>query len=315
MNDLLIDPRDSNVMYAGCGSSGGTNVPVYKSVDGSDTWVPSYQGIPGSGSGLAGLGGALEADVFSVGYDGTIFYYDGAAWTPMLSTVEEDLKDVWASSGVDVFAVGTNNTILYYDGNSWSAMANPGIPHGLIGGFRGVWGSASVDSDTGLANDVFAAGDYNTILHFNGSTWEESMGTLAAGILLDIWGSVSVAPDSGLANDVYVVGVAGNIFHYNGSTWDAMQSSTTEILCDIWGSASVAPDSGLANDVYIVGTTGTILHYNGSSWNQCKAPQQNIFWVYGEAHPRTLAAGWQTMSLPLVIQAPFCTITAAPGLK
>ncbi|WP_419661110.1 uncharacterized protein Dvar_15300 [Desulfosarcina variabilis str. Montpellier] len=284
VNDLLIDPRDSNVMYAGCGDSGGTNVPVYKSVDGGDTWVPSYQGIPGSGSGLAGLGGALGADVFCVGYDGNIFHYDGAAWTPMLSTVEEDLKDVWASSGVDVFAVGTNNTILYYDGNSWSAMANPGIPHGLIGGFRGVWGSASVDSGTGLANDVFAAGDYNTILHFNGSTWEESMGTLAAGILLDIWGSVSVAPDSGLANDVYVVGVAGNIFHYNGSTWDAMQSPTTEILYDIWGSASVAPGSGLANDVYIVGTTGTILHYNGSSWESMQSPTtEHLLGVWGSA--------------------------------
>ena len=284
VNDLLIDSRDSNVMYAGCGYSGGTNVPVYKSVDGGYTWGPSHQGIPGSGSAILGLGGASGSDVFSVGYDGNIFHYDGAAWTPRNSTVKEDLKDVWASSGTDAFAVGTNNTILYYDGYSWSAVANPGIPHGLRGGFWGVWGSASVDPGSGLANDVFVVGDGNTILHFNGSTWEESMIVLAGEILFDVWGSASVASDSGLANDVYAVGVEGNIFHYNGSTWEPMQSPTTEILFDVWGSASVVPDSGLANDVYIVGAEGTILHYDGRTWESMQSPTtKNLFSVWGSA--------------------------------
>ena len=278
VNDLLIDPHDSNIMYAGCGASGGTDVPVYKSVDGGDTWVPSYQGIPGSGSGLRGVWGACGSDVFSVGNDGYIFHYDGAAWTPMHSIVTEHLRDVWASSTMDVFAVGTNNTILYYDGNRWSVMSD-----GVQGSFWGVWGSASVDPGSGLSNDVFTIGTGGTILHYSGSTWE-AMQSPATQYLLGVWGSASVDPGSGLANDVFTIGSAGTILHYSGSTWEAMQSPTTQYLLGVWGSASVDPGSGLANDVYVVGFTGIILHYNGRTWEAMQSPTTEHFnGVWGSA--------------------------------
>ena len=283
VNDLLIDPRDSNLMYAGCGDSGGTNAPLYKSIDGGDTWVPSYQGIPGPGAGLAGLAGASGSDAFSVGYGGDIFHYDGTAWTPMHSTVTEDLIDVWTSSDTTAFAVGSNGTILYYDGNRWSVMANPGIiSYGIQGWFRGVWGSASVDSGTGLENDVFAAGDYNTILHFDGYNWEPMEGVSI--FSYDIWGSASVAPETGLANDVFAVGAADTILHYNGSTWEPMEGASTDVLFGMWGSTSVAPDTGLADDVYAVGFNGIILHYNGSTWESMQSPTTQLLnGVWGSA--------------------------------
>ncbi|MFV1951282.1 MAG: WD40/YVTN/BNR-like repeat-containing protein [Nitrospinota bacterium] len=49
VNALLIDPEDTNIIYAGVGYSGGTNVPLYKSIDKGITWTPSYDGIPGAG--------------------------------------------------------------------------------------------------------------------------------------------------------------------------------------------------------------------------------------------------------------------------
>ena len=51
VNALLMDPRNPNIMYAGCGYSGGMGnqeeAPLYKSTDGEVTWTKSYEGIPG----------------------------------------------------------------------------------------------------------------------------------------------------------------------------------------------------------------------------------------------------------------------------
>lgn len=48
VNAILIDPQNSDIVYAGCGYSGGTETPLYKSIDGGATWSPSFDGMPGS---------------------------------------------------------------------------------------------------------------------------------------------------------------------------------------------------------------------------------------------------------------------------
>ncbi len=75
------------------------------------------------------------SDVFVVGDYGTIFHYDGSAWTEMSSGTTEYLQSVWGSSGSDVFVVGSKGTILHYNGSVWSEM-NSGTTNGL----GGVWG-------------------------------------------------------------------------------------------------------------------------------------------------------------------------------
>ena len=75
---------------------------------------------------------------------------------------------------------------------------------------NGVWGSSG--------NDVFSVGNYGTILHYNGTSWEY-MDISTESLLSGIWGS------SG--SDVFAVGGAGTIQRYNGSTWDNMTSGTT----------------------------------------------------------------------------------------
>jgi hypothetical protein len=101
--------------------------------------------------------GSSGNDVFSVGYDGTILHYDGAAWSPMSSGTGYALRGVWGSSGRDVFAVGNYGTILHYDGVAWSPMSS-----GTGNWLYSVWGSSG--------EDVFAVGNGGTILHYSGGS-------------------------------------------------------------------------------------------------------------------------------------------------
>lgn len=50
INDLLINPDNPEIMYAGAGYSGGTEVPVYRSTDGGMTWEASSDGMPEDGA-------------------------------------------------------------------------------------------------------------------------------------------------------------------------------------------------------------------------------------------------------------------------
>ena len=63
-------------------------------------------------------------DAFAVGSEGTIVHYDGTAWTPMTSGVDDHLFGVWGSGPSDVFAVGDQGIILHYDGDDWSEMTS-----------------------------------------------------------------------------------------------------------------------------------------------------------------------------------------------
>jgi hypothetical protein len=158
VNALLIDPRDSNTIYAGCGYSGGTEVPAYKSTDGGATWAPSYQGIPGQAVILNDVWGSTGTNVFTVGSRGTILRYDGSSWIDLNSGTEQDLYAVWGSSGTDVFAVGSSGTILRYDGSAWSAMSS-----GTTELLQGVWGSSGTD--------VFAVGNSGGIFQYDANGW------------------------------------------------------------------------------------------------------------------------------------------------
>ncbi len=100
------------------------------------------------------------------------------------------------------------------------------------------------------ARDVYLMSWHGSILHYDGSSWSE-MESGTGSTLRGLWGA---SP-----SDVYAVGEAGVILHYDGSTWSAMPSGTFEDLNDVWGTSST--------DVYAVGNSGTILHYDGSSWS------------------------------------------------
>lgn len=151
--------------------------------------------------------------------------------------------------------------IIDDNGGSWSVMRR-GYPT------EAVWGSSS--------SDVFAVGDYGSILHYNGTTWSP----MASGTeehLSGIWGSA--------ANDVFAVGDYGTILHYNGTAWSLMDSADAGgDRTGIWGSA--------ANDVFAVNENGTILHYDGTAWSLMYTGTDEQFWgIWGSAPNDVFAVG------------------------
>ena len=186
------------------------------------TWISPYP----QGNTLYAVWGSSGADVFAVGYVGTIIHYDGSSWTVMESGTKEALWSVWGASGSDVFAVGSNGTILHYDGSTWTKMDSPTTEQ-----LNGVWAASS--------SDVFVVGRSGTILHYDGSSWS----TMKRGTdrYLGIWGF------SG--DDVYAVGIFGLIYHYDGTSWtlhgDVDGDGITVRVDGIWGSSS--------SDMYAVG--------------------------------------------------------------
>ena len=115
---------------------------------------------------------------------------------------------------------------------------NP-LPQGNT--LRAVWGAAS--------NDVWAAGDAGTLLHFDGANWSAPT-PIGAATNQDLYGLYGTS-----ATDAWAVGLSGALVHWDGTTWTASPQSgvtTNQTLRAVWGSA--------VNDYWAIGVTGTILH-------------------------------------------------------
>lgn len=172
------------------------------------------------------------------------------------------------------------------DGCGWE-WVNP-LPN--TDSHYGIWGSS--------ASDIFIAGYYGGITHYDGSNWTTQSPPSINMHLYDVWGA---SPTS-----VYAVGFIGQIIHYNGTKWSEMESPATNTLRGIWGisdnciyavgeygkifkysdSAWSEMNSGTttnlnavwgttADNVYAVGDSGTILHYDGSSWSSIASGTTN----------------------------------------
>jgi hypothetical protein len=143
-------------------------------------------------------------------------------------------------------------------------LASSGTPNQL----NGVWGSG--------ASNVWAVGNYGTILHWDGSGWSRvSSGTTNG--LRGVWGSG--------ASDVWAVGDYGIVQHWNGSAWTSVSSGTTSHLNGVWGSG--------ASDVWAVSSYDTILHWNGSAWSRISSGTMNYLnGVWGSGASDVWAVGY-----------------------
>lgn len=216
---------------------------LYRVFDGQAEAVP----LAGN-SGINAVWGSSASNVYAVGWDHTIYHFDGDMWDLVdvsglfpdggSSSFIDDFFAVWGSSGSDVFAA-TDGAIVHFDGSKW-ARTDLGF------WVREIWGSGE--------NDVYAVGDNATIGHFDGSTWTTTELPDADGRSLgDVWGS---GP-----NDIYVVQSRGNkYFHFDGMAWSTFEVDAFNQLTAVWGSYT--------NDVYLIGTSGAILHSDGTGFLQ-----------------------------------------------
>ena len=144
-----------------------------------------------------------------VGNSGTIIRYTNGSWQKLQSGVNEDIQDIWGykntfgqttilSISSTLYYGGTEN-LLSITGNTATKISTNGLPWSIRGLWfdnKGyyivgdgmyykkslqdtVWQSIQkgittnyVEAIRGNAwNDIFAVGDFGTVLHYNGSTW------------------------------------------------------------------------------------------------------------------------------------------------
>ncbi len=189
---------------------------------------------------LYSVHGCASNDVYAVGDNGTILYFDGEM-DNMTSSCNATLSSVWCSDNDSVFAAGlfdfnaVKAPILYYNGTSWTDIG----PTGWYW-HADIWAASETD--------VFVVGggsdtvnDGGTILHYDGSSWTP-MESGSSEVLFAVWGTAS--------DDVYAVGDNGTVIHYNGSAWSAVDTDTSARLKGVWQGQ---------NDPFIVGDDFTVL--------------------------------------------------------
>jgi hypothetical protein len=166
--------------------------------------------LPDPNATVEKLWGTSSSSLYGVGNSGTIVHYNGSSWSKIESGVSEDIQDIYGynnattgqstvlcvSSTVDY---GGTENILTLTNTSVTKIATNDLPWSI----RGVWladnsyyvvGSGMFHKrmlrdtawqrfDQGLTpnyveairgnarNDIAAVGDYGTVLHYNGVTW------------------------------------------------------------------------------------------------------------------------------------------------
>src|SRR5262249_47532181 len=134
-----------------------------------------------------------KQDAWAATDEGRVLRWDGARWAEVLNLrgplfpvgKKMSLYGIWGSRPDDLWLVGTRRVasdrprpvLVHYDGRTAQAMT---APLGVLGGvITSVWGRAS--------DDVYATGQYNTLLHWNGHVWRR-VPTNVPGDLLTVTG-------------------------------------------------------------------------------------------------------------------------------
>ena len=157
-------------------------------------------------TGISKLWGINENDFYAVGATGTIIHYFNTAWTKLASGTTLDIYDIYGSGG-EILAVASqvgssfDRAILSIQGTTVTKVADTPIAYPL----QGIWfvqgkhyyvvgsgiyekekltDSAWADSVLeftqyyttsvrgNATNDVFVAGSFGELLHWNGTTWK-----------------------------------------------------------------------------------------------------------------------------------------------
>jgi hypothetical protein len=132
------------------------------------------------------------------------------------------------------------------------------------------------------SNDVWMAGSYGTVLHWDGTALTGAP-RLTSHTLLKVWSS---GP-----NDVWAVGESGVVIRFDGTAWKPVASGTTEPVTGVWGSGP--------NDIWIVSgddstfsKRGRILHWDGTCLRWVVNSASPFFDVYGRSAADVWAVGY-----------------------
>src|SRR5262249_26772873 len=157
----------------------------------------------------------------------------------------------WAVSGTagnDVWALGPDG-VLHWDGTAWSP--SPGFPaSGRTSGFPGdIWAAAP--------NDVWVVGNYNVVVHFDGSSWTAlESSTDVSHALFGVWSD---------GTTTWAVGEGERIQKFSGGVWTTIQGAGGSSI----GFVAVM---GIGSDIWAVGQD-TVRSMGGGPFETLTAPQ------------------------------------------
>lgn len=148
-----------------------------------------------------------------------------------------------------------------------SALASRGIGHRSKLTWQLVSGIGAGQTPSVWAaspTDVWAAGGYRILVHYDGTSWKQATLPYASN-QYEVWG---LGP-----NDVYTVGQygyqTGQVLHWDGTSWTSMFVTNDELFA-IWGTAP--------NNLYVVGD-GRLVHYDGTTWTDIPTGLSTAFKV------------------------------------
>ena len=248
-----------------------------------------------TGRSLYAIWGTGTNNIYAASGFGSIYHWDGIQWTGLSSSANGTIRSIAGTAPSNVWAVGTDGSTVYYDGTSWKST-NQGIA-GDFTNLRAGWASSSLDAwVTGVqsfgvpseftmhwlngvwtyvdlpdksvplyaiwgsaVDNVWAAGDKGTLMHWNGALWTKST-SVASLRLLGMYGS---GP-----NDIWAVGNAssgvpaltpGIAIRWNGSSWQTVNGAPADFFNAVYA---------IGSDVWIAGNNGRVWHWDGTVWVQ-----------------------------------------------
>lgn len=241
--------------------------------------------------------GTGTTDIWTGGYQGAIWHYDGATWTqaPVVGTNPLEYQSGWVMTANDVWAssvgapLGRGNLATGFTDVSWPGLdviyafwgsAPDNIWMGGEGGRLYRWngsdwsspfpvGAPSLTATSGTsANDVWAVGQFGTILHRDATrTWSRRASPTTS--LLE--GVAAFAPE-----DVWIAG-RDSVFRFDGTGWTEVLHEVGTEFTDIAGTSR--------NDVWVISTAASnvdVRHFDGATWTTVLANGgYHALWVRG----------------------------------
>ena len=284
VNDIAIDPHDTDTVYIAASRGSDDLGRIYKSKDAGASFrevlIAENQSGASYDFNVVTFDPSNPQHLFAGGGD----FYESKAPGDLWES--RDGGKNWNRTGlknkiVNTLIIDPQNSSTMYAGCGHGSSAEAPIYKSTDGGKNwrasfgdipkkmsqviGVWGSS--------ATNVFAVGDESTSLHYDGSSWSEMNSETR--YLTAIWGSS--------ATNIFAVGIHGAVLCYDGKNWIDMDSGTTEYLWGVWGSS--------ATNVFAVGNNGTILHYDGKWTAMSSGTQKWLNAIWGSSATNVFAVG------------------------
>ncbi len=194
---------------------------------------------------LRTIWGLHTDEVFAAGNSGVILAKDGEGWRLSAQSDTNDILDLWGDTKNSIFAAA-GNRILRFNGHAWTVTYDGDS----LEQYLSIW--------VHNAWDVYAAGEFGRVIHFDGVRWSP-METGVDSTIIAIRGT-----DEGI---VFAATVNGSILKYDGSKWITIHSDSRHRFRNLLVLNS--------QQLIAVGEDRLAVHYNMGSW-------QTLLWVGGD---------------------------------